>query len=580
MAAMIEIGKALRGRLAAWSGLRLRREASAALTGACVALPQGIAFATIAGLPPEYGVYATILLPVIAALFGASPLLIAGPSTATSVLVFSALHEKFAPGSPDFINAALCLGILVGVMQIAMGLARVGVLSAFVSPSVMMGFTAGAALSIAGSQLTPAFGVSFAGFLRGPDVFLTAFDARSAVICVTTLVVVLAVKRMAPRAPHFLVGLIWAFGLATVMSSLGYGVAMVSAMPSALPSPASPSLSAGLLRSLAPDALPLAIVALLQTVSVAKIMEQSSVASIPLNRNFIAGGAGNVAGGLASCVLGCVSLTRSAVNAQAGGATQLAPLLSSLLLLLAVLFDRELIALIPVAGISALVIVVAFSLLDVRGATRLVRTSLPEAGIALVTLGMAIIVSLPFSIYVGVILSLAYYLQRTSQPVLAVGAPDPSTPGRPFRHAQESGLAECPQLVWARVDGPLYFGSAPALDAKLRALALERPAQKQLIIGLRGIGELDLPAASVFLHEVQRRKARQGGALYLVARFPALRARLLKFGVIDAIGPGNLFTGKHEALSRLVPQLDQSICATCEARIFLECPARPLSESR
>ncbi|MDH5633130.1 MAG: SulP family inorganic anion transporter [Gammaproteobacteria bacterium] len=237
----------------------LRADMAAGFTGAVIVLPQGVAFATIAGLPPEYGLYTAMVTPIIAALFGSSMHLISGPTTAISIVVFSAVSHHAVPGTPEFISLALLLTFLAGVYQMAFGFARMGKLVNFVSHTVVIGFTAGAAILIVTSQMKSVFAVPIPrgeSFLHTwVDLWNMAGDMNgyAFIVAMVTVAVAIAVKKFAPKIPNLLVGLVAGSFAALGIRFMGHGIDMVGAIPAQLPPLSVPEFSFSSIRMLAPE---------------------------------------------------------------------------------------------------------------------------------------------------------------------------------------------------------------------------------------------------------------------------------------------------------------------------------------
>lgn len=557
-----------------------RHDLVAALTNATVVIPQAVAFATIAGLPPEYGLFTALLPPVIAILFGSSWHLVSGPTSAISALVFGALAARYIPGSNEYVSAALALAFLVGLTQVALGLARLGQLVTFVSKSVLIGFTWGAALLIVASQLDGVLGIELprpedaAAFLAELARAFPSTDLPTLLVAMVTLLAAILVRRVRPRWPHYLVALVAGSLAAWALRPAGFEVPTIGALPAALPDFGAPPVTLSSVRELSQAALAIALVGLLEAVSIARSTAARTGQDIDSSREFVGQGLANAAGSFFSAFPSSGSFTRTGVNVDAGARTPLAVLLTSLMLLAAMPALVELFAYVPSASISAVIVLVAINLIDPKELERIVRTSVSEGTIALVTLATALLVGLEFSIYVGVILSLLLFLNRTTHPYVGIGAPDPSTAGRIFRNAESNRLAECPQLLFLRVDGPLYFGSLDSLRERLRAIEAARPGQRHALMILRSLGSLDLPVAELLIEEARRRRSR-GGSLNLAARLPREVSRLRHLGVLDALGPEKLYPSKGEAIAGIVPRLDDAVCAACTARVFGECASRP-----
>ena len=254
----------------------LRRDAFAALTTTSVMVPQGVAFAAIAGLPPEYGFFSALLPPIVAAVFGSSWQMVSGPTAAISALVFSSLSGVFEPGSPQFISAAIVLAFMVGVFQLALGLARMGQLANLASTSVLVGFTTGAALLIVLGQLQFALGVpmprpqDFRAFLSGLMAAVRGADLAAVAVTSTTLLFAVGIRLWRPRLPHYLVALAAGTLAGVLATRWGYPVDTVGSLRTVLPDFEIPALSVDTIRTLAQAALAVALVGLLEAVSIAR----------------------------------------------------------------------------------------------------------------------------------------------------------------------------------------------------------------------------------------------------------------------------------------------------------------------
>ena len=557
----------------------LRADAFAGLTGATIVLPQAIAFAAIAGLPPEYGFYAAIVTPVIAAFFGSSWHAVSGPATAISALVFGALAGFYVPGSPAFIEAAIKLALLVGVFQLLFGLVRLGTLVDFVSHSVMIGFTAGAAMLIMLSQLRHALGIELprpeeiAQFVIALPDALPAADWRSMLIAAVALVTGIVSKVFAPRLPNYLIALVAGTAVGIGLEAAENGVALVGVVPDVMPEPVVPVIGFADFSNLAPAAFAIALVGLLEAISVARAIATKSGQELDANREFTGQGMSNFVGSFFQCYPGSASFTRSGVNYEAGAATPLSAVFAAVFLFVILLFVAPYFAIVPIPAMAGIILLVGYKLIDWKGLRHILETSRAETAVALVTLGTTIFIDLEFAIYMGVLLSFVLFLNATARPTIFVGAPDPSTENRMFREASTFGLGECPQFVFVRIDGPLYFGSVEHVRREFRRIERERPDQKHMLFIVKGVGEIDLPGAELLIAEAKRR-ARRGGSFHVQARGPRTITKLTRFHVDDALPTHHVHVSKAQAISEIVPTLDMSVCAACERRVFRECPSR------
>ncbi|HBH35360.1 MAG TPA: sodium-independent anion transporter, partial [Gammaproteobacteria bacterium] len=321
----------------------LKADIIAGLTGAVIVLPQGVAFATIAGLPPQYGLYTAMVTPIIAALFGSSYHLVSGPTTAISIVVFSTISHHAEPGSAEFISLTLTLTFLAGVYQLAFGLARLGALVNFVSHTVVIGFTAGAAILIATSQMKHISGIEVP---KGESFMHTWMDLFQGIgeinlylvgIAVVTLITALAIKFFSRRSPNLLVGMVVGSLLALLLKDYTDGIKLVGEIPAHLPPLSSPVFSFETIKMLAPEAFAVALLGLIEAVSISRAVATRSNQRVDANQEFIGQGMSNVAGSFFSCYAGSGSFTRSGINYEAGARTPLSAIFASLFLMVIVL---------------------------------------------------------------------------------------------------------------------------------------------------------------------------------------------------------------------------------------------------
>jgi len=308
----------------------------AGLTGAVIVLPQGVAFATIAGLPPEYGLYTAMVTPIIAALFGSSRHLVSGPTTAISIVVFSAISHHAEPGTPEFLNLALTLTFLAGVYQFSFGLARLGALVNFVSHTVVIGFTAGAAILIATSQMKHITGI----FVPKGETFLHTWidlfqqigeiNGYLILIALVTLATAMLTKKLSPKLPNLLVGMVVGSLVAIYFKDFTTGIKLVGEIPAQLPPLSTPDFSLATIKMLAPEAFAVALLGLIEAVSISRAVATKSHQRIDPNQEFIGQGMSNIIGSFFSSYAGSGSFTRSGINYEAGAKTPLSAIVAAI----------------------------------------------------------------------------------------------------------------------------------------------------------------------------------------------------------------------------------------------------------
>lgn len=565
----------------------LRADLFAGMTNAAIVLPQGIAFAAIAGLPPQYGLYTAMVTPVIAALFGSSWHLVSGPTTAISVVIFATLSEHFVPGSPEFISAVFSITLLAGLFQLCLGLVNLGQLVSLVSHSVMVGFTAGAAILIFLSQLPGFIGKSLP---RPDELFIFAEEVWHALptlspyvlaVSFTTLFVAVVLKKYKPVWPNYLIALIVGSALAYVLEAMSNTLgeretelAFVQAITSGIPPIIVPEMSFDVVRDLSQGAFALALIGLLEAVSIARAISLQSHQSLNSNQEIIGQGLSNIGGSFFSAYMGSGSFTRSSLNLESGAKTPMAAIIAAFVLLIILLMISPLIAFIPIPAMSGLIMLVAWKLIDFKEIRLILTTSASETAIFMITFIVVLLVDLEFAIYSGVIVSLALFLRKTMRPGLPVNVPNEQVPGRPFMSPIHWRLPECPQAMFIRVQGPMYFGAVEYLEKEFRRLERQRPGQKHLGLLVDGSVGIDLAGAEWLVEESRNRKE-LGGSLYIVGRYPPLRRQMDQFHVTKLVGKEYMFRRKREMLEKMVPTLNPSICATCKLRVFLECKDMP-----
>jgi SulP family sulfate permease len=556
----------------------LRADLLAGIVGAVIVLPQGVAFATIAGMPPEYGLYAAMVPAVVAALFGSSWHLISGPTTAISIFLFASLTPLAEPGSADYVRLALTLTFLTGVFQLAMGLARLGTLVNFISHTVVIGFTAGAAFLIVASQMKSFFGIHIERGLSFHETLfqlLTRFgeiNPHATAVGALTLAVGIVFRKFYPRFPYMiaamLAGSLAAMGLDAAFGRDVTQLATIGALPSALPPLSMPDLSYETLSGLLPMALAVTILALTEAVSIARAIGVRSGQRIDGNREFIGQGLSNLCGAFFSAYASSGSFNRSGLNYEAGAKTPLAAIIAAVALVGILLLVAPLAAHLPIAVMGAVLFLVAWGLIDFRHIASVLRTSRAESAVMLVTFLMVLFSELDFAVYTGVIMSLLLYLARTSRPQLTDVKPDPAADS--YHFADDSGLPDCPQLKMLRINGSLFFGAVNHVQGHLEQIDADHPQQKHLLLVAGGINFTDVAGAEMLAQEARRRRG-IGGALYFYRMKDSVRDVLARGGHIADIGAENIFPVKTRPVAHIYPHLDNDICRTCHVRIFREC---------
>ena len=573
-----------------WSQVETRTakaDGLAGITGALIVLPQAVAFATIAGLPPQYGLYAAMMPAIVAALWGSSWHLVSGPTTAISIAVFASVSPFAQPGTPEFIGMVLTLTFMTGVFQLILGLARMGVLVNFISHTVVIGFTAGAAMLIAGSQIKNFFGLDIP---RGTPFFkilalfadqINAINPYVTAVAVITLASGILVKLFLPKLPYMIVAMLVGSFAALGLNSQ-YGVDMthirtVGALPSGLPPLSIPDFSFATLNQMLFPSLIITMLALTEAVSISRAIATKSGQHIDGNQEFVGQGLSNLIGSFFSSYASSGSFNRSGVNYAAGARTPLAAVFASLFLVGILFLVAPLAAFLPNAAMAGILFLVAWGLIDFHHIGLLPKISRQETIVLWVTL-IGTLVDLEKGIFFGIALSLAFYLYRTSRPTLEAVLPDLDPES--YHYVSLDGRPECPQIKMLRLNGSIFFGAVAHLQQQIQELEEREPERRHLVVMASGMNFVDLAGAEL-LAEVARQRRKMGGRLYFYRIKESLADTLSRGGFMQEVGPENLFPAKSRPVETIYPQLDNEICRNCSVRAFAICQQRlPNGEAR
>jgi SulP family sulfate permease len=555
-----------------------RADLVAGLTGAVIVLPQGVAFATIAGLPPEYGLYAAMVPAIIGAMFGSSWHLVSGPTTAISIVIFASVSPLAEPGSAQFISLVLTLTFLTGVFQLIMGLARMGVLVNFISHTVVIGFTAGASVLIAASQIKNFFGIDiprgshFYEIIHQLALQIGDINPYVTAVAAATLASGILVKKLFPKIPYMiaamLVGSVFALLLDSLFGNEATHIRTVGALPAHLPPFSVPDLSLATIRKMSSSALAITMLALTEAVSIARSVAVRSEQRIDGNQEFIGQGLSNIFGSFFSGYASSGSFNRSGLNYAAGAQTPLAAVFSALFLAATLLLVAPLAAYLPIPAMAAILFLVAWGLIDFHHIHSIFHASRSETIVLFTTLLSTLFVELEFAIYVGVILSLMLYLARTSQPAVVPVVPAGEEGAYHFEDAK--GRVECPQFRMVRINGSIFFGAVDHVQRALQQIDEINPQQKSVLIVGSGINFVDVAGAEMLAQEAKRRR-KMGGGLYFYRLKDSVYKFLKQGQYLKDIGEGGFFPAKSNVTLAVYNTLDPEICRKCQARIFKEC---------
>jgi len=453
----------------------LRGDLSAGLTTAVMLVPQGMAYAMLAGLDPIIGLYASVVPVLLYAVLGTSRQLAVGPVAMVSLLVASGVGTIAGDDPAAYLTAAVMLALMVGVMQLLMGLARLGFLTSFLSHPVLSGFTSAAALIIGMSQLKHLLGVDIPRSHHVHNILLQAIEQAgninpiTLVIGGTSVVALVGLKRWRPQFPRALAVVVggtlsvWGLGLHE------QGVAIVGGVPAGLPMPAVPSFDLATAQELLPTALTIALVGFMESIAVAQAFARRHRYDMDADQELISLGVANIGGAFFSAYPVTGGFSRTAVNDQAGATTPLASMITAVVIAITLVFFTPLFYFLPKAVLAAIIMTAVFGLIDVKEVRHLWQVDRSDLALLSLTFGATLSLGIEQGILTGVGASLIWFVYETTRPHLAVLGRLPGT--TIWRNVARQPTAETAAGVLAiRMDAPFFYGNTKYLKDNLKHL--------------------------------------------------------------------------------------------------------------
>lgn len=560
----------------------LRADFFAGLTNAVVVLPQAVAFALIAGLPPSVGLYTAMITPIVAALFGSSHHAVSGPTTPVSITIFATISSLAEPGSVSFFELAMMLTFMVGVLQLSFGLARLGVLVNFISPTVIIGFTAGASILILNSQLKNILGLDIPSTTTFIHVWqqilqkIGLFNEAIFAVAAFTFFTAIFVKKAWPRGPNLLISMVVGSAFGLLLGGESVGISTIGHLESVIPTFNGLNFDLTNGSRLLSGAFAIAMLGLIQAVAISKNLAAQSGQHLDVNRQFVGEGMSNIIGSFFSCFVGTSSFTRSGLNYEAGAKTPMSAIFAAFLLFVILLIFSPLVEYLALPAMSGLIILIALNLIDWPRIRRVLQASRLETTVLGLTFFSTLLMPLEFAILLGALTSLTYFLYKTSHPHIAIMAPDIDDSFRMKYILRKPSLRECPQVKMARIDGPIFYGSIEHISAFFDEIR-EGGDERHCLILAEGVNFIGLAGAD-WLEDEARRWKEKGGGLHLCNLKLIAQDVLIRGHYKRRIGGHHFHGTKGEAIEEIYRQLDFSICAGCEIRCFRQCRAELTSE--
>jgi len=533
----------------------LKKDAIAGITVGVVLIPQGIAYAMIAGLPPIYGLYTALIPQIVYAFLGTSPKVAIGPVAMDSLLVAAGIATLAATGTENIIAIALLLAFMVGVIQVLLGVLKLGFVINFLSRPVISGFTSAAAIIIGVNQFRNLFGIPIPRSTQIQEIvtdfalLIPETNLKTLGIGTGAILLIFILKKIHKSIPSPLVVVVLGIVVLKIFNTAFDGVAIIKEIPSGLPSFGVPEISFSQISEMLPIALTIAMIGFLETVSIGKSLETNEdLVQIKPNQELIAIGFGNILGSFFKSYPATASFSRSAVNQDAGVKTGFAAFFSVAVVASVLLFLTPVFYYLPKAVLAAIIIVSVLKLIDYREMGRLWRINKIDFWMLLVTFIGTLFFGIKEGIGVGVGLSLLMVIFRTSKPHIAILGRIPNT--QFFRNINRFDDVEVhKEVLILRFDSHLYFANTNYFREQLDILSKEKGTElKLIIIDGECINGLDSTGAAMWNERIDY-YAIQGIKIYFTNVKGPVRDAMTKAGIIEKIGIENCFMSNQGALT-------------------------------
>jgi len=520
-------------------------------------IPQGMAYALIAGLPPVYGLYASIVPQIIYAILGTSRQLSVAPVAMDSLMVAAGVSVLATEGTESYILYAILLAFFMGLFQLLLGTLRLGFITNLLSKPVISGFTSAAAIIIGLNQLKYLLGVDIVKSNKVYEVIWNAIQQignthwQTLLIGVAGIAIIKGVKRIHSKIPGALVAVIMGVVVVSAFGLHESGVNIVREIPKGLPGFQLPDFSLGQLGKIIPLALTISVVAFMESYSVAKAIEskKKNYKVVP-NQELLALGAANLIGSLFQSYPVTGGFSRSAVNYQAGAHTPIASLISAGLIVVTLLFLTPLFYYLPTAILASVIMVAIVGLIDFSYAKKLWTTNKVEFALLLATFLVTLNFSMVPGIVTGVALSILVLLYRAAYPHIAILGR--LKHGREFRNVKRfEGLTVWKHVAILRLDAPLNFVNIQFFKEYIEGLLADEEREiKNIVIDAHPISYIDATASEGLLEII--RSTRENNIGFSVANLIGpLRDSFFQLGLIDEIGDHNIYLNLNEALESI-----------------------------
>lgn len=557
-----------------YSWHKFRKDILAGATVSVVEVPQSMAYALIAGVPPQFGLYTSIIQGVIGALLSSSEHMTTGPTNTQSLLIASAVTRLIRPDSPSglYMELVFALTMLKGLIQLSFAAAQMGNMVRYVSKSVIIGLVAGAGVLILAGQLPSFLGIDITqeprrlpgviGYIQRAWPHLHEVNWRAVGIGMTCVALVVAVKSYSKLLPGSLLAVVVA-AVCVKVFHLTDAVPLIPKLPWGFPHFQVPALNWNNAEALFGGALALALIGMLESVSIAKSLAAHTGEKISANQEFFAQGLKNFLSSFYQCIPGSGSFTRSALDYAAGAETRFAAVFNACFVAVIFWFLADAAYYIPLSALAAVLFVIGFGLIDWRYILRIVRSSRSDAIVCIITFLATLVVPLEYAIFIGIFLNIGLYLRIASRLHLQEMV---QSPGGPFFERPLSDRRGEQQVLFIQAEGDLFFGVADELQDQLTHIL--RSPVRVVIFRLKRTHSIDATVLAVIEQFVTDLHAR-GGYLLLCGVKPELMTVIQNYGLMAKIGKENVFetgfgvfTSAKRAMERAKKLIGSSIDAT------------------
>lgn len=537
-----------------------KRDIVAALTVAVVAIPQSMAYAIIAGVDPVYGLYTAILGTILASTFGSSNHLIAGPTNAISLLVASGMRNYM--GLDNAYAMLFLMTFLVGVIQIIFGVVKLGKVINYVSHAVIVGFTAGAGVLIAMGQLNQILGISISNSAQMTTLekvyyvitHLDKINPYALGIGLFTIAVIIILKKVNKNVPGSLIGIILSAVMIVVFSLDQKGIKLTGNIPASLPPFKMLTFDLKAAQDVFGGAVSIAIIGLVEAISIAKSISATSQQKIDANQEFIGQGIANAVGSFFQCFAGSGSFTRSAINYFNGAATRISGILSGIIVAIVLLFFSPYAKYIPMPSLAGVIIIIAYNMVNKKEMKKVTKVGRSDAFVMWLTFAATIVMpDLDWAIYSGIAISIILYLRNTNKVPLKVLLPIEDQQNR-FVEKEIGDVKEPKDILIIQIEGNLYFGSAFDLESKLDSLIGKA---RVYIIRMKQVATIDITALDSikhFLHNIKK----TGGIIILCGIASGLNKMLVNADIVEDVGCDNIFMSEDEVFASSTKALNRA----------------------